>query len=295
LLAAAAPSAEPGFVGCVPDAELHVFKALPGGRLSDLLAALDECIAREVDVVCLNVATDEGSELLAQKLYEVRHKGIACIVAAGTSAAASGQFPAVLPSVLAVGAIGKLGTFPSDSCHARAVTRESIGNDGVFPATFTGIGPHVALCAPGVAVLSAVPGGGYAALDGTGAAAALVTGMATLILAHHPFFQGPMKTRSEQRVDTLFNLLRVSATPQFADPLRGGVGVPSLKRVPGLAGVHSETGGLFATPYDGAAGLSATGPTRMDPFVTGWPRIGPAWVAPPDWGLLMQMRTAGLL
>ena len=112
------------------------------------------------------------------------------------------QFPAVLPAVITVGAIGKLREFPPDPCHAYAVMPELIGNGGLFPAAFTGVGPHVAVGAPGVAVLSSVPGG-YAALDGTGIAAAQVTGMAALILAHHPLFQGPLKARSEQRVSAL--------------------------------------------------------------------------------------------
>ena len=182
-----------------PDAELHVFKVCPGGRLSDLLAALDECIARELDVVCLSVVCEEPSELLDQKLRAARHKGIACIAAAGTPSGALPPFPAALPSVLAVGAIGKLGEFPADTCHAWTVMPGLIGSDGVFAANFSGAGPHVALSAPGVAVTSTVPGG-HAALDGTGIAAAEVTSLATLVLAHHPLFQGPLRSRTEQRV-----------------------------------------------------------------------------------------------
>jgi subtilisin len=284
LIGAATSAGQEGFVGCAPDAELHVFKVFPGGRLSDLLAALDECIAREIDVVSLGIGCDDESELLAQKLREVRHKGIACIVAARTSAAGSGQFPAVLPTVLAVGAVGKLRTFPPDSCHTRAVVPpEMIGNDGVFPAAFTGAGPHIGVSAPGVAVLSTVPGG-YAALDGTGVAAALVTGMATLILAHHPLFQGPLKVRSEQRVDALFNLIRASAVPWFADPLRGGAGLPDLQRVPGLYRTAELPSGAT-----GAAGVFNIG---LDPPLSA--RLGPAWATEPSWRILTQMRAAGL-
>jgi subtilisin family serine protease len=169
----------------------------------------------------------------------------------------------------------------------------------VFPATFTGVGPHIAVCAPGVAVLSTVPGGGYAALDGTGAAAALVTGMAAVTLANHPLFQGPLKVRSEHRVSTLFNLIRVCAMPQFADPLRGGAGVPSLLRVPGLHSVAAlrsgapMAGNAFTGAY-GAPGFGEAGLAGVAPSVSAWPRLGPAWAAAPqDWGLLMQMRASG--
>jgi subtilisin family serine protease len=279
-LVTAAPGAGQGIAGCAPGAEVHAFKVFPGGRLSDLLAALDECVAREVDVVCLSVGCDEGSELLDQKMHELRHKGTACIVAAGTSGGPL-QFPAVLPAVLAVGAIGKLREFPPDTCHAYAVMPELIGNGGLFPAAFTGVGPHVAVGAPGVAVLSSVPGG-YAALDGTGIAAAQVTGMAALILAHHPLFQGPLKARSEQRVSALFSLITACAVPQFADPLRGGAGVPDLRRVPGLYGTTAP--GAYADLF--GAGMSGSAGVEPFPYAHGYAE---------GWHAVMQMRAAGLI
>jgi len=291
-LIAATASAGQGMPGCAPEAELHVFRVFPGGRASDLLAALDECIAREIDVVSINVGYDEESELLAQRLREARHKGIACIAAAGNSF----QAPAVFPTVLAVGAVGALRTFPQDTCHARAVVPESIGNDGVFPAAFTGVGVNIGVSAPGVAVLSTVPGG-HAALDGTGAAASLVAGMATLILAHHPLFQGPLKARSEQRVSALFGLIRASAIPHFVDPLRGGAGVPDLQRVPGwydiTAGARGAASDVFEDAY--ATGMYSGAPlTAVMPLLRAWPAAGPA-LAAEAWGPLMQhlRRTAG--
>jgi subtilisin len=278
-LVAATPGAGQGFVGCAPEAEVHAFKVFPGGRLSDLLAALDECVAREIDVVSLSVGCDQGSELLDQKLRELRHRGIACIAAAGTSGGHL-QFPAMLPAVLAVGAVGKLREFPPDTCHAQAVVPELIGNDGVFPAAFTDVGPHIAVSAPGVAVLSSVPGG-HAVLDGTGIAAAQVTGLAALILAHHPLFQGSLKARSEQRVSVLFSLIRACAVPQFADPLRGGAGVPDLRRVPGL--YHgSAAPGMYTDLF--GAGMSGT--AGVEPFPYSYAQ---------DWQALMQMRAAGLI
>jgi hypothetical protein len=126
--------------------------------------------------------------------------------------------------------------------------------------------------------------GGYAALDGTGIAAAQVTGMAALTLAHHPLFQGPLKARSEQRVSALFSLIRACAVPQFADPLRGGAGVPDLRRVPGLYGAVPQAvyQGVFADPF-GAAGTSGAG---AEPYAQGYAQA---------WHAVMQMRAAGLM
>ena len=81
--------------------------------------------------------------------------------------------------------------------------------------------------------MSTVPGGGYVAADGTSAAAAHVTGFAALVLAHHPLFlEGSLRPRSEQRVQALFELMRISAVLRLTDPQRGGAGVPDLTRIP---------------------------------------------------------------
>jgi subtilisin len=254
-----------GVVGCAPGAELHVFKVLPEGRISDLLAALDECIQRELDVINISVVSNGFSELVSQKLQEARQKGIACIVAAGNNAYGPLPFPATLPGVMAVGAVGKLKEFPADSSHVLSVIPQFIGNDEVFPASFGSVGPQVAVSGPGVAVVSTVPGGGYAAADGTSAAAAHVTGLAALVMAHHPIFrEGSLTTRSEHRVHALFELIRTSAVPRFLDPLRGGAGVPDLRRIPSG---QSFTMGLLSS--DGTDAIAT--PPSWTMSVQGWP------------------------
>jgi subtilisin family serine protease len=300
IIAGAATGAQ-GIASFAPEAEVHVFKVFPGGRLSDLLAALDECIARELDIVHISVGCDEMSELVGQKLHEARQRGIACIVAAGNSNGPV-QFPGILPSVLTVGAVGKLQEFPRDTGHALSTIPHLIGNDGVFATRFSCFGPQVAVSAPGVAVVSAVPGG-YAALDGTSVAAAHVTGLAAIILAHHPLFQAPLRTRSEQRVASLFGLVQASAVPRFADPLRGGAGVPDVLRVPGLYGTAAAQPYFANTAPNlpaGAFGSVLGGMAQSvgsDPFTNLMPPLGagsPAGVQ--GWQqTLMHMRAAGLI
>jgi len=252
-LIAASNGAEQGIFGCAPEAELHVFKVLPGGRVSDLLAAIDECIERELDLINVSVVCEGFSELLGQKLLEARHKGIACIVAAGNTGGPL-AFPATLPGVIAVAAVGKLREFPADSSHALSVIPQLIGGDDTFAASFSGAGPQVALSAPGVAVVSTVPGGGYAAADGTSVAAVHVTGFAALVLAHHPLFkESVFRPRSERRVQALFDLVRGSAVVRYPDPQRCGAGVPDLRRVPGSESIAmgfpiSDAAGRFAMP-----------------------------------------------
>ena len=261
-----ASSTEQGIAGCAPAAELHVFKVLPEGRMSDLLAALDECIERELDLVNISIVSDSFSELVSQKLQEALQKGIACIAAVGNSGGPL-SFPAALPGVMAVAAVGKLKEFPADSSHVLSVVPQLIGSDDVFAAGFSAAGPQVAFSAPGVAVVSTVPGGGYAAADGTSAAAAHITGLAALVLAHHPLFQeGTFRARSEQRVHALFELIKASAIPRFPDPLRAGAGVPHLGRIP--------TTQSLATGFAEGADRTAL-PAYWPASVQGWQAWGP--------------------
>jgi subtilisin len=256
-----------GIMGCAPEAELHIFKVIPDGRVSDLLAALDECIERELDVIHIGVVTDGYSELVSQKLQEARRKGIVCIAAAGT-AGGSPVFPASLPGgVIAVAAIGKLKEFPADSSHVLNVVPQLIGSDGLFASRFNGAGPQIAVSAPGIAIVSTVPGGGYLAADGTPAAAAHVTGFAALVLAHHPLFQqeGVFTVRSEQRVQALLELIQASAVPHFLDPQFAGAGVPDLSRVPGGQSVSM---GLSGADRPERSPLPVL---YRHPGVTGWP------------------------
>jgi subtilisin family serine protease len=118
-----------------------------------------------------------------------------------------------------------------------------------------------------VAIVSTVPGGGYTAADGTSAAAAHVTGLAALVLAHHPLFQeGSFRGRSEQRVHALFELIRASAVPRFLDRQRGGAGVPDLARVP--------AGQSFSMGLAGADGAERVAVPAH------WPLSGQGW---PTW------------
>jgi subtilisin len=262
-----ASGSEQGIMGCAPEAELHVFKVIPEGRVSDLLAALDECIERELDVIHIGVVTDGYSELVSQKLQEARHKGIVCIAAAGT-AGGSLVFPASLPGgVIAVAAIGKLKEFPADSSHVLNVVPQLIGSEGLFASRFSGSGPQIALGAPGIAIVSTVPGGGYLAADGTPAAAAHVTGFAALLLAHHPLFEheGVLTVRTEQRVQALLELMQASSVTHFLDPQYVGAGVPNLARVPG-----GQSFGMGHHPIGDGLERGAPGLYRV-PGLPGWP------------------------
>lgn len=217
-----------GLFGFAPEADIHVCKIFPGGWESDLVAALDYCIEKEIDVVNLSMGMPGYNNIIAQKINDARALGVACIVAAGNTAGPV-NFPGNLPTVLTVAALGKLGTYPPDSAHAAEALQAN--SDGYFSARFTCLGPEVDVCAPGVAVLSTVPGGGYAAWDGTSQAAPHVTGLAALILAHRDEFHNEFRPRDSRRVDRLFQIITSSCTPvELGDRNRTGAGMPDAPK-----------------------------------------------------------------
>lgn len=222
-----------GIRGFAPDAEIHVCKLFPGGQVSQLIDALEYCIEKQVDVVNLSLGGAEASEALEQQILRAKRAGIACIVAAGNSGGMV-QYPASSPHVLAVAAIGKLNEFPDDSYHTQTLSQR-IDANGFFSPKFTCYGPQIGVCGPGVAITSSVPANNFAVWDGTSMAAPHITGLAALVLAHHPDFQAMFRTRSPERVERLFQVIKASARPiNLGDPTRTGFGLPDVLVAVGL-------------------------------------------------------------
>jgi subtilisin family serine protease len=85
----------------------------------------------------------------------------------------------------------------------------------------------VQVSAPGVAIISSVPGGGYAAWDGTSMAAPHITGLLALVAAHPSFASLP---RNASRVDQLFQAVIGGAVSAGLDAAHGGAGTPTIAK-----------------------------------------------------------------
>ncbi|MGY0058914.1 S8 family serine peptidase [Streptomyces sp. LZ34] len=251
----AAADTGPGVIGIAVDARIEACQVLPGGRFSDLIAALDHCIEAEVDIAHIAVATPYPSELVSRKLADAHAAGVACVAPAGDSGGPV-AFPGSLPTVFAVGALGAFGSYPPDTSQATHAG-PPLTPEGLFAARFSACGPEVDATAPGVAVLSCSPRGGYAALDGTGPASAHVAGLAALVLAHHEDFRGHLPPRGPGRVQRLFEIIAAScrplAVPGTWERARTGRGLPDALVALGLApGVQlAPTVSSFAPPMAG--------------------------------------------
>jgi hypothetical protein len=253
-----------GIVGLAPEAQTHVCRVAPGGSAADLIEALDYCIEHQVDVAMIADRADGYSPLLAAKIDEAWRNGIMCIAAAG-------GFPGELPSVLAVGALGQVGTFPPNGTDTASLTGE-VSPEGFFVPRFSPSTPDC--CAPGVAIVSGLPPASYGPLSGTGPAAAHVTALAALILAHHPLFRPepdrPRATRDVSRPARLLKVIKSSCRPlPHLDPARTGAGIPDVAVTLGVA-----PWGAFpplSIPYP------ATGPdgrTSLEPLTAAMHAVG---------------------
>ncbi len=255
-----------GVTGLAPEVELHVCRTAPGGHLADLIEALDYCISEQADIAVLTDVVALPSSLLAAKVHEARMHGVACIAAVGDGSGPI-RYPAALPGVLAVGAVGHLGTFPPGT----GLVNQIIGPpsaDGYFAPRFANYGPGIDCCAPGVAIVSGLPPASYGPLDGTAVAAAHVAATAALLLAHHPHFRavpGGMRTvddvrdiRDTSRTDRLFRMILAACRPvPGLDQWHTGRGMPDVAVAVGLL-----LSGTPTTPI----GLGAPEEFVHDPF-----------------------------
>jgi subtilisin len=268
-----------GVIGLAPEAELHICRTAPGGTCADLIEALDYCIEHKIDVALMASGITADSMLLAAKVNQARQHGIACIAAAGDGGREIAR-PAALPGVLAVGAVGQLGTFPPGSGLAAQLAGPPTP-DGLFAPRFANHGRGLDCCAPGVAVVSGLPPASYGPVSGTGIAAAHVAAAAVLVLAHHPQF-GPQVSRDANRVDQLFYLILAYCRPLPAiGPLRSGAGLPNVPAAVGVA-----PWGDHHAPPDGGPHLAAPSPTSRTPEDTLQAALAPLDAAMQSAGLI---------
>src|SRR6266403_501895 len=240
----AIPEEAHGIRGYAPESELHVCRLPRDARCSDLVAALDYCLQTGIDIAFLGFGCNRGSAIVEQRIAAAKQQGVGIIAAAGNSAGAV-LFPACSPHILAVGAIGQIGSYPEDSPQALQAAAAVPVAGGLFVPPFSCRGPELDLCAPGVTIVACQSPDGYAICDGTSLAAAHVTALAALILAHHGDFRGNFVRRDFRRVERLFQILKATAQP-IGHPWQTGAGLPDAARA---LGVRSQPW-PFAMPVD---------------------------------------------
>ena len=157
-------------LGVAPGAKILAVRAFSESQQSaegttfNILKSIDWAVSRGAKVINMSFAgpRDPALERTLKKAYD---QGVVLIAAAGNFGAKSPpQYPAADPNVIAVSATDE--------------------NDKIFTASNRG--NHIAVSAPGVDILMPAPNANYQVKSGTSFSAALVSGIAALILERKP-------------------------------------------------------------------------------------------------------------
>lgn len=170
---AARPAEKIGFVGIAPEATIIPIRQNDNerkGNVGTMVQAIDFAISRGADVINISQGTTASlppNSTLERAVNRALAKDILVVASAGNNGAdgkVRKTYPASFEGVLGVGA--------SDRNNERAPFSQS--------------GPFVDLVAPGVDMVSTVPGRGHCADNGTSFAAPYASGVAALLRARHP-------------------------------------------------------------------------------------------------------------
>ncbi|WP_420716813.1 type VII secretion-associated serine protease mycosin [Streptomyces sp. H27-H5] len=171
-LIAARPQEGTGFVGLAPEATVIPIRQNDGqgnGNAATLAKAIDHALAKGAHVI--NISQDTDAQLsadsdLAKAVRRAIDAKVVVIASAGNDGLGGRKrktYPAAFPDVLAVGS--------SDRNNERA--------------SFSQPGDFVGVAAPGVDMVSTVPGFGQCIDNGTSFSAPYVAGLAALLRAEH--------------------------------------------------------------------------------------------------------------
>ncbi len=170
---AARPSDGTGFVGLAPEATIIPIQQNDNvitGTAGTLADAIDYAV--KVDAEVINISQDTSEPLkpgtsLHTAVQNAIDAGVVVVASAGNDGLGGNvktTYPASYDGVIAVAA--------SDRNNERAAFSQS--------------GEFVDIAAPGVDMVSTVPGGGHCADNGTSFSAPYVAGVAALLVAEHP-------------------------------------------------------------------------------------------------------------
>ncbi|WP_367870837.1 S8 family serine peptidase [Luteolibacter sp. Populi] len=183
--------------GVAPASEIlsyRVFRAQPGAASANfaISKAIDHAVQSGCHLINLSLKYDSGpgeppliDEVIRAALEDAREQGVVVIAATGNDGRQRVSFPALDAAAIAVSALGRKGTYPTDSQGGGEEMGPYAKDKKTFVAAFSNVGPEVDVIAPGVAIISTVPGG-YAPMNGTSMATPAVTGLAARLLSRNP-------------------------------------------------------------------------------------------------------------
>ncbi|HXH88055.1 MAG TPA: S8 family serine peptidase [Gaiellaceae bacterium] len=245
--------------GVAPRAYLGNYKALTiptaadvglDGNSPELVAAIEAAVSDGMDVINLSLGEPEiepSRDIVVRALSAAARAGVVPVVAAGNDFSGFGNgsvsSPGSTPEAITVGAVSTSRSGPTNVIA-------DFSSGGPTPVSLQ-LKPEVS--APGVAILSASPGGTYVALSGTSMAAPHVAGSVALLRQRHPSWTpAQIKAALALTGDRAFT---DGTRTVEARTTREGGGVVNLPR--------ADTPLLFASPVALSFGLVARGATLV--------------------------------
>jgi hypothetical protein len=223
--------------GVAQEAKLLAYRALDengSGSTSDVVEAIERAVNDGAHIINLSLGESDGKPDSPQNLAvrEAVRRGVLVVAAAGNSGPQWGTVgsPGNEVSALTVGALGL------DDKVARFSSRGPDRSDYTLK-------PDIS--APGVNILSAVPGGGHMILSGTSMATPYVAGVAALLIEMAP----------ESDVLSLRSRIIQSATPLSEPVWEIGLGKVNgnLEQYRHVSAHPTSISAKLATQYAGAA------------------------------------------
>jgi thermitase len=157
-----------------------------------------------VRVINMSLGADTSAvdSIWVELAQMARNQGIVVVAASGNGALPFVGSPANTPGILAVG---------SSNYH--------VGWEGI--SAFSNGGSALDLVAPGEAIISTVPGGGYASQSGTSMATPYVAGVAALLMARYDPLNQALNSNFVEAVERRLRLAVDDLDAPGPDPLAG--------------------------------------------------------------------------
>ena len=185
--------------------------------ISTVISALEKAYENGVKIVQISLGTNEYSKFLEDAIKSAQNRGILIVSTAGNSGINEIRYPAAFDGVIGVGAVDRENKIES----------------------YSTVGNHVTLVAPGSSIFTTSPNSNYVAVSGTSFAAPQVTGAATLVWSIAPQLS-PEEVREIliQSADELgeegndivygYGLINIEAAVSIASKIAAGASIATI-------------------------------------------------------------------
>jgi subtilisin len=194
-----------GLSGIAPKTELRSYRVYAKGesvaKTYAILKALIYAVDDGCDLINLSLGAVPTDDVLREAIDDANDSGTVVIGAAGNDHRQAVSVPACY--AVAVSALGRVGTYPAGALEALDEAEPCGSDPADFVAGFSNFGQDVDFIAPGVGVVSTVPGG-HSPGRGTSMAAAVATGMAARLLSSQPVL---LSAHADARAASIRNYL----------------------------------------------------------------------------------------